>query len=201
MKHYFRIITALAAWAGVLLQTWVVIQAAPDGAIPAEILRLFSYFTIQTNLLIAVISTLSVIHPHGFATKAVWRGAITVYIALVAGVYHAVLAQLIDPQGQAYIADLLLHTIVPILFILDWVLFADKSGLRIRHPFIWLIFPVVFCVYSLVRGAMINWYPYPFLDVTTLGYATVAVNIAGLVVAFLLTGMLVFWLRPKSARL
>ncbi|MCF6303859.1 MAG: Pr6Pr family membrane protein [Rhodobacteraceae bacterium] len=201
MKHYYRIITALVAWAGVFLQTWLVIEAAADGGIPDAILRLFSYFTIQTNLLIAVISTLSVIRPNGFAGKAVWRGAITVYIALVAGVYHAVLAQLFDLQGLAAVADLLLHTIVPILFILDWVIFADKSGLRIKHPFIWLVFPVAFCLYSLVRGAIIGWYPYPFLDVITLGYPMVAANIAGLVAAFLLVGMLVYWLRPKSARL
>ena len=201
MKHYYRILTALVAWTALVLHAWVVFPAAASGGIPAEIVRMFSYFTIQTNLLIAIISTLSVVRPHGFATKAVWRGAITVYIALVAGVYHAVLAQNYNPQGLAFISDLLLHTIVPILFILDWMVFADKTGLRIKHPFIWLVFPVIFCVYALVRGAMINWYPYPFLDATTLGNATVAVNISVLVVVFLLAGMLVYWLRPKSARL
>ncbi|MCF6271684.1 MAG: Pr6Pr family membrane protein [Rhodobacteraceae bacterium] len=146
----------------------------------------------QTNFLIAVTLTLSLLGIGG--NSSAWRGALTVYITLVAVVYHLVLARDFDPVGLRYLTDLAFHTIVPVLFVLDWFLFTRKSGLRYRHAFIWLLIPTAFCIYSLVRGASTNWYPYPFLNVSALGATEVVMNITVLLALFLLAGVFLVWL-------
>ncbi|NOR63527.1 MAG: hypothetical protein GQ535_13660 [Rhodobacteraceae bacterium] len=194
MKLAFRALYTIIAWSALAAQLWLILDN-PENTTLGGIIRFFSFFTLLSNSLAAVVMTASL-------TRAKWshipaiRGGIVVYIALVSTVYHAVLAQLLDLSGLAMMVDIALHTVLPAMFILDWALFSDKIGLKPRHAVIWLWFPVLYCTYSLLRGAAIGWYPYPFLDpVSAGGYGAVAVNIAVLVAMFLLAGLLVVWQR------
>jgi len=192
----YRSVYALIAWSALVAQLVIVLSRPENTSTLAAGANFFSFFTIQTNLLAAVVMSFSVISPNGWADAARLRGAIAVYIALVALVYHAVLAQLLDLQGLDALIDETLHTVLPIMFVVDWIFFADKSGLRARHAATWLIFPLVFCAYSLIRGAIIGWYPYPFLDpVASGGYGMVLINVLLLLVIFYLGGLLIVWLR------
>jgi hypothetical protein len=79
--------------------------------------------------------------------------------------------------------------VVPLLFVLYWIIFTQKKILRWKDILPWLIFPAVYLVYSLIRGPVANWYPYPFLYAGNLGYGKVAVNSSFVMIAFLVTGL------------
>ena len=167
----------------------------PEYTTLGALIRFLSFLTLLSNLLAAVVMTASLGHAKWPQMPAI-RGGVVVYIALISIAYHAVLAKLLNLTGLAMAADIALHTVLPAMFILDWVLFSGKVGLRPRHAVIWLWFPVFYCAYSLARGAATGWYPYPFLAPGTPSeYGAVAINIAVLVALFLLAGLLVVWLR------
>jgi hypothetical protein len=64
-------------------------------------------------------------------------------------------------------------------------LYVVKSQLEYRQAFTWLIYPFLYIIYTAIRGAITDYYPYPFTDVTVLGYVRVILNSVGLFVAFL----------------
>jgi hypothetical protein len=85
---------------------------------------------------------------------------------------------------------MLLHDVTPPLFLLDWWFFVRKGTLRARDVGPWLVFPALYAVYSLTHGAASDFYPYPFIDVRTLGYLRVLMNMTGFVLVFALVGLL-----------
>jgi len=76
------------------------------------------------------------------------------------------------------------------LFFIYWLLFVPKETLKWKNVLPWMIYPFIYCIYTLARGALVKFYPYPFIDVEVLGYATVFRNIAGLIVVFLIISLL-----------
>jgi len=108
---------------------------------------------------------------------------LAVSITMVGVIYHLLLAPIWNPQGAAWWADQGLHTAVPLLTLLWWGGVAAKS-IRIHDLPSWLAWPLGYCAYALIRGAMTGFWPYPFLDADTLGPARVSLNIAGLILAF-----------------
>jgi len=145
---------------------------------------LAGFFTILTNLLVAA---------HMFAIARGWRigasraAGLVVSIVMVGIVYHAVLARLWAPQGLAWWADQGLHTAVPLATALWWLAFAPKD-VGWRDVPVWLIWPLAYCGYALVRGVATGFWPDPFLNVDTLGWGMVAVNIVALVLVFAALG-------------
>jgi hypothetical protein len=116
--------------------------------------------------------------------------AITLYIAVVGLIYNTILRMLWSPQGLQFVVDELLHSVVPVLFILFWFFFVPKNNLHWKGIFPWLLYPSLYCIFILARGAVSGFYPYPFVNVTELGYGRVLLNAAGIVVVFLLTALL-----------
>lgn len=141
---------------------------------------LAGYFTVLTNALVAV---------HMLAITKNWQisssraAGLVVAIAMVGIVYHLVLAQLWNPVGLAWWADQGLHTAVPLATLAWWLAFAPKSVRRVDVPK-WLIWPLIYCIYAVIRGSATGFWPYPFLDVDQLGQIRVAINITGLIMAF-----------------
>ena len=106
------------------------------------------------------------------------------YIAIVGITYNSILRFLWQPQGLQFVTDELLHTAMPLLFILFWFLFVPKKGLQYKQFFPWLIFPSIYIIYTAIYGAVTGYYPYPFVDVTKFGYLKVMMNTVGLILAF-----------------
>jgi hypothetical protein len=154
--------------------------------------RFFEYFTILTNLLVAASLTLTLVFSRTsigrFFSRISVMTAVAVYIALVGIVYNLVLQGLHELEGTAYVADVITHDLVPLLYFGYWVFFVPKGELTWKMPFAWIIYPLVYVPYVLIRGASTNRYPYPFLDVGDLGYASVIVNTIVLTGVFLLLG-------------
>ena len=192
-QKYFLIIQAIIGWIAVLLQFYLLIKNRRLDVLPT-IIQFFSYFTILTNLLVALYATVLVIDPGSnlkkWFSKASVATAIAVYITIVGIVYNVVLRFLWDPQGLQKIVDEALHTIIPIMCIIYWVLWISKKELKWKATFPWLLYPLVYFVYILIRGALSSLYPYPFMDVLILGYPKVILNSVVLTIVFLGVGLL-----------
>lgn len=151
----------------------------------------FSFFTIESNLFGAATLLLSAMllsrNQKRDHEQEMLRGAATLYMVVTGIVYASLLAGA-DVQTPIPWINIVLHYVFPIVMLADWL--YDKPGKKItpRQSLLWLIFPVVYVIYSLIRGPFAHhWYPYPFLNVSQHGYAIVIVNstIIGLVVVLL----------------
>ncbi len=89
------------------------------------------------------------------------------------------------------IVDELLHSVIPTMFFLYWLVVASKSGLQWRNVFAWLIYPFVYLLFILLRGKASGFYPYPLIDAISLTSLQVFFNCVGLCLAFLLLSLIV----------
>ncbi|WP_312164112.1 Pr6Pr family membrane protein [Phenylobacterium sp.] len=192
MKLY-RTLAALTAWFGLLLQYYLIVQGQTGPAFAARTVNFFSYFTILSNLLAAIALSAPVVAPASpigrFVGAPAVRTAIVLYTSVTAATYIVVLQGLWRPQGLQWVADTTLHYVTPALFLIDWLVFTPKGTLRAASPLPWLLFPLAYGVYSLARGPLSGFYPYPFLDVSQLGMSKVLVNLALMSLFFLATGL------------
>jgi len=182
MQSVLQVPGALVGWFAIVLQFYLLIvnRTQPLGL---TILQFFSYFTILTNISVAFYFSLQLFRPRDWPGAAV-STALAVYITIVGLIYNLVLRQLWSPQGWQRLVDELLHTVVPLFFIGYWLLFFRRR-LPWKSAFPWLIYPLAYLAFILVRGAALHAYPYPFMDVTALGYGRVALNSAILCLVFL----------------
>lgn len=194
-KILLEVIISVTAWIAIIFQAYLTIGSLGN---------LFSYFTILTNLLIAISVTSILLLPKtsvgAFFRKASVLSAVALYIFIVALVYNTVLRGIVTLNGWNFFVDTLLHVIVPILFIAYWFLFVAKGTLQFKQGLSWLVFPFAYLIYSLTRGAVYGWYPYPFLNVLTFGYPKVIVNAVVLIVVFMLSGLALIALDKKMSK-
>ncbi len=189
----FITLGAIIATLAVLLQLYVIIENRVM-SIPQTLIKFFSYFTIISNIMVAICFTTLSVQPTSrwgqFFLKPQTATAINVYILVVGLVYNMVLRWLWAPKGLQLVADNLLHVVVPIWFLIYWIALVPKANLQWKNVFSFLIYPAVYCVYILVRGAISNQYPYFFIDAAKLGYPQVALNCTILLVVFLALSLL-----------
>lgn len=177
-KVYLGLLT-VTAWFTLIFQFYLHINSG--AATRAELLiRFLSYFTIDSNLLVAICATIIFLFPKNafgtFFKRSSVITAITVYITVVALIYNTVLRFLWVLNGWAIVLNELLHVIVPLLFLIYWIYFVPKYPLKWSNIWGWLIFPLIYIFFVLIRGAYANFYPYPFLNVTELGLQQVILN-------------------------
>jgi hypothetical protein len=123
----------------------------------------FSYFTIESNLLaIVVLIVGGVLNPQG-PRWVYLRGAATVFMVITGIVYAVLLAHAEVGLTSPWINDTL-HRVTPVVMLVDWIAFSPWSRGSYRAALGWLIVPLAYFAYSLLRGAAVHWYPYPFLN-------------------------------------
>jgi hypothetical protein len=150
----------------------------PEG-IGVKLLRLFSYFTIQSNLFVLGTSIVLLLNVH--KDGRVWRVLrmdAMLGIIITGLVYETILAPLVHPTGWALAATIGFHYISPWATLIGWFVFGPRPRMgwvTTAFAFIW---PLAWLVYTFVMGALTNWYPYPFLDVTLIGFADSVRNCA-----------------------
>lgn len=162
------------------------------GALP-RIFDFLTYFTIWSNIVVAVALTMLWRRPDRDdpVLRAV-RLAALLMISITGLVYGFVLAGDSHPQGWSWLADLLLHKIVPILTVVVWLVVGPRRWTTPTALLGSLTIPAVWIVMMFVRGATIGAYPYPFTDVVVHGYGTVLLNLVGVLVLALVL-FLIFW--------
>lgn len=194
---FIMVITAITAWVALSLQQYIIIDNTPDNGLTTlqAIGRFLIFFTILSNLLVAISLSAVLLSPasstgHFFAKPTV-IAAITLYILIVGLVYNLVLRNIWNPTGRDRVADELLHVAVPLLFVIYFLFFAPKARLPWKNLISWLIFPLVYLVYAMIRGAVEGFYPYPFLNLKSLSVEKVALNCTMVMVAFIIFGLLI----------
>ena len=160
-----------------------------------RIVRVFSFFTIESNMLCGVVSALLATKPDGDSPVfRILRLDALFGITVTGIVYATVLAPIHEPKGWAEISsNTVFHYVVPIMTVVGWLLFGPRPRITAGVVYRSLLWPVAWLGYTLVRGAVWNWYPYPFLDVPTHGYGTVAVNCVGVTVVLAGVAALFAW--------
>lgn len=188
MKKTLSILLAIIAWVAVSGQYYLMIENRV-ASINETTIRFFSFFTILTNSLVAIYFTLSFLKGKRNVPSTINKPgtltAVTVYITIVGLVYQFVLRHLWEPRGAQMIVDELLHAIIPLSVIIYWFMYEEKSVLKFGQIPRWLIYPLIYLLYILLRGHFSGFYPYPFVDVGSLGLLTVLTNSAGLIVLFI----------------
>lgn len=164
-------------------------------ALSFSIVNFFSFFTIISNVFVSIVFVMSALRlaqgKRPSPTDDILRGASVLYMAIT-GVVYAILLSGIDVDLSLQWVNLQLHYIMPIVVVLDWLYQPQLSKLTVKRIVPWLLFPLIYLVYTLVRGPIVNWYPYPFLDPANVGgYVGVAAYCLGIlgalfVVSFLL---------------
>lgn len=203
MAKYYRIGAAAVAWFALVLQYTLTITK-PGAPFLEATVRYFGFFTILTNILVALALTLPWLAPESragqFFDRPSVRTAILAYIIIVAVIYHYLLAKLWNPQGWQLIADTIEHVVTPALYVIDWVLFVPKGTVKWKSAVVWLGYPLVYAAYSLIHGAVTGFYPYPFINVSNLGYDKVLINMAVLVLVFLGLGLALIGIDRRMGR-
>lgn len=192
-ERTFLAIGFATGWFAILVQLYLILQNRSMSVL-ATVVLFFSFFTILTNIIVALSYTLKLFFQDSkwgkFFSKAQSLTAVAVYIAIVGLVYNIILRHIWEPQGMQKLVDELLHSFNPIWFVLYWLIFVPKKTIQWKHVFPWLLYPLAYCIYILIRGSLTGLYPYPFVNVTELGYPKTLINCAGMCVAFLAVSIL-----------
>jgi len=190
-------VTALAVLVGLIVQVQVSagLKGTQFTSTSSLVFNVFCYFTVQSNIIVgATAALLAVRLDHPSTVFRVFRLAGLIAIAITFVVFHLALAHLQDLRGAAAFADGLLHTVVPVLAVSGWLMFGPRRAISWRIAALAVLFPLCWVAFALVRGALIDFYAYPFIDVRVLGYARVLGNVV-------LIGLLFFALAAVALTL
>lgn len=97
------------------------------------------------------------------------RLSLTVAMVVVGVVYHLLLADVAnDVRDGDYVWPVfpneMIHTYAPILIVIDYLLSIKAFRIRLRAALWVAVFPLVWLVFSVVRGSITNWWPYWFIN-------------------------------------
>jgi hypothetical protein len=175
------------------LNTDATMLGNPDQGVLGRVFDYFTYFTIWSNILVAVISIMLFMRPDrdSFVFRVLRLDSILM-ITVTGIIYNVVLAGAAKLQGLEVVSNLFDHILTPLVSVLVWLFVGPRGWISWRTIGAALILPIVWLLFALVRGAFIGAYPYGFLDVATLGYGTVATNVLGVVV-FAIVLSLILW--------
>lgn len=157
-------------------------------AMPTRLVRFFTYFTIQSNLLALTMATSLLLSP--YRDGGLWRAlrvASVVGMTVTFVVYLVALAPILDLSGIPWWTDVGFHIVAPTLTVVGWLLFGPWPRFDLATVAWFVLWPVCWLVYVLLLGAASGWYPYPFLDADARGYPHALLNC--LLVAVLLLGV------------
>jgi len=160
----------------------------------------FSFFTIQSNIAAAAMLALLVIVRR--PERAAWFEAVragVVFFVAITGVVFALLLQGLQEELQTTIpwVDTVVHRVVPVALVVDWLLERPRHRLPRRVAFAWLGCLGAWLAYTLARGAIVDWYPYPFVDVSAHGYGGVGIRCAALLVPFVAGAAAFVWVANR----
>ncbi len=156
----------------------------------------FSYFTVLSNIGALVVLGALALRPTVVAREPfmIFRGAVTVYMAITGIVYNVLLAPAgADVSTQLAWVNSVVHVVGPIVVVVDWYLDRSPTRPSLAQAATWLVFPAVWLVYTMVRGPLAEWYPYPFLDPDEQSAIEISITCAAIMVVFVLIGLIVRW--------
>lgn len=199
-------VNAVVAWTGVVLVLvvsglgWFAEGPSEPGlygsttkGAAGRVVDSLSYFTIWSNIVVALSVTSLALDPaRDTLLRRVLRLDGLLMITVTAVVYQLLLAPSMDIVGWSRLTDPIVHVITPVLTLLVWLVVGPRGWITWRLAPLALLIPLAWIVWMLGRGAVIDAYPYGFTNVTELGYGSVLVTLA-LVLVFALVVTLLLW--------
>ncbi len=161
---------------GLLGASAVVTQLFYNSQLGFSIVNFFSFFTIESNILAAVLLLIAGIIGLGGKRREIdyIRGAATLYMSMTGIIYVLLLAgSEVTLQTTLPWVNMVLHYIMPVAVLLDWLLYPPKKSISYSKALLWLLFPVIYVIYSFIRGSFVGWYPYPFLNPLVNNWTTI----------------------------
>ncbi len=153
------------------------------------------YFTYQSNILVIVYFIIDIVYlikkQKTFMPRL--KGTITMSITVTFLIYHFLISGGYENRADI-IRSTILHYIVPIMTILDYILFDKKGIYKNIDPILWLIIPLIYFLFIFIRakvgGKLSNgsYYPYFFIDINKYGIKTVLKNALFITIAFTILG-------------
>jgi hypothetical protein len=182
-------LTAVAVVFGLVVQLIVTANASEGAFFHSTVgrtLNLLVFFTIESNIIVGATSLMLWLDPNRSSTLFdTFRLTGVVAITITGVVYHAVLRGLLDLETWGLVADNVLHTIVPIATVVGWLVWGPRGRTSMRIVKLSVAFPVCWLAFTLIRGAIVGFYPYAFLDVNRLGYVKALINCVWVAVLYL----------------
>lgn len=204
MNRMLALTTGAIAWFALIAQLFISIQLnlARGGSVAYGVWMYFAFFTVTTNLLVALTLTVPALAPSSrfgrFLGKPSSITGATASIIIVALVYNTLLIHLNRQEGWRWVTDLLLHFVVPVLTVVYWWIAVRRGSVRWKSAALWGNYPIAYFFYAMARGLASGFYPYYFLNVSQLGYGRVLVNAIGVLAVFFV--ILVILLALKASR-
>ena len=216
--RFWHLVVALVGTVSFIVSIYLAMTDAGNGGALNGLIFSLSYFTVLSNILVAIINWMLFVKPDRDGKGFRWfRMTTLVMIVITGAVYEAVLAPLAHAEGLDLWTTIGYHYFVPWATLVGFLIFGPRPRFTLRHVFEMLIIPVLWLIYTLIRGAFLtqppanppktttlgepqHWYPYPFIDVndpsalapglTAPGYGGVAINIVIIVILALAFGFL-----------
>lgn len=186
------VITALGTYPAVGATPTSYGYANGDGlaGVVGRVIDFLSYFTILSNIVVIIV------------LLALWRGRVgptpvwralrmdsLLMITVTGLIFAIVLAPDAHLQGLEYVTNTIEHYITPALTIVTFLVWGPRAWLRLGTVLAALVIPILWVAYALIRGAVIDAYPYGFIDVATHGYGTVLINVLGVLALGIVLGL------------
>lgn len=180
LSRVWHLVIVVDVVAALVIQVALVLTGGPDpntGATVASVgvgtrmVQTLSFFTIQSNILVLVVAASLVVDParDGRLWRVLRLDAL-LGITITGLVFDLILIRYVDPSGWQLVATIGFHYVAPWATLLGWLLFGPRPRID-RRTIAWaFVWPAAWIVYTFVRGALVDWYPYPFLDVAEVGY-------------------------------
>ena len=217
----FFAINAVLAWCGLAISFtlnasgYYVSRINPDkpnllgnvaGGVDTFWERLFdwiTYFTIWSNTTVAIVLTALALRPTLLArtdrTGAIWRvlRMDSLLMIMITGIVYNLLLTEGGKSGWDLVSNTLIHVIVPIVTPVVWIIAGPRGAINLKTILLALILPIIWAVFALTRGVILNAYPYPFLNVEANGWVSVLSFIAVIVVVAIVIG-LILWAIDRA---
>lgn len=207
MSKPWAILGLIVGISGLCLQFYLSIPAYLADGIPiwTALIKFFSYFTIQTNIILLLIYISSLVHVPaiGLFARPPTRVMAAALITLVMLFYHFILAPEWAPEGLWKIADSLLHYATPLIYLFWFAVLRYSTTVGISVIPKMLIYPVLYVAYVLARGAVTNDYPYEIFNPNNAGYSSVLISCAALLVGIVLlmiAGLAIDRISPQKTQ-
>jgi hypothetical protein len=213
-----RVLVAAAIVAAVVGQILLSLEFWRDSGVTntaSNVVNFFSFFTVESNIAAAAVLLIGAgLAIAGRTTDPAWfavtRASVATYMVVTGIVYNLLLRGIELPQGSTLgWSNEVLHVVVPVYLLLDWILAPGRIPLGAKRIWPILVFPIVWVVYTLVRGPFVVdqvygndfWYPYPFLNpnASANGYLSVAFYVVPIsaVIGLVAAGLL--WISRRRA--
>lgn len=185
-------------------------STVPDGAgyshvFPAgwpNVLNQFMYFTFMSNLLVVIAAAWLAIKPRTNSELLRVLNICALVCIMVTGIVFNFLLRNDDPMSPLKrFHDTIQHIFTPIVFPLLWLIFGPIGRVVWRRIAWSTVIPLAWLVTTLVRGELLDWYPYSILDVPKLGYGPVLAYVAGILVLYFVLATALWGIdRARSRR-